>query len=171
MQERLHSMSDFITILLTQKQTATIDAKNADLNQYKWYAHKRENTHYAVRKTGGRKNSVAIYMHREILGRKIGRPLSSLEHCDHIDGNGLNNTEDNLRLVTPSQNIMNSRIPKNNTSGVKGVSWMKTLQKWRAYIFIDGTQKHLGLFSDIEEAVKVRKDAENELFGEYAKPT
>lgn len=161
--------TDYITIELSQGQLTVIDSKHADLKKHKWYAHKRENTFYVIRKTGGRKNSVMIYLHREILSRKLGRALLSKEHCDHIDGNGLNNTEENLRLVTVSQNIMNSKVPKNSKSGVKGVSWMKTLNRWRAYIVIDNKQIFLGTYVDFNEAVLARRNAEKEYFGEYAR--
>ena len=40
---------------------------------------------------------------------------------DHIDGNGLNNAWRNLRLATKSQQAWNTRIPKNNISGIKGI--------------------------------------------------
>lgn len=161
--------SDYTIIELTQGQYTVIDEKHSDLKQYNWYAHRRENTFYAVRKTGGRKHSVMIYLHREILSRKLDRALLKTEQCDHIDGNGLNNAENNLRLVTPSQNIMNSRVFKNNKSGVKGVSWMENLGKWRAYIFLNGKQIYLGLFQSLNDAKQARMDAEIEYFREHKK--
>ena len=48
------------------------------------------------------------------------------EQIDHINGNRSDNRIDNLRAATKSQNALNSRMPKNNTSGVKNVSWCKS---------------------------------------------
>lgn len=44
---------------------------------------------------------------------------------------------------------------------IPGVCWSSTANKWRAYIGIDGKQKHLGYYDNIEDAIKARKDAED----------
>lgn len=61
---------------------------------------------------------------------------------DHLDGNSLNNNILNLRVVTKAKNSRNSKIDKNNTSGVVGVSLHKTnngkYSYWRgAYYSLD----------------------------------
>jgi hypothetical protein len=43
----------------------------------------------------------------------------------------------------------------------------KQRQKWRAYIKVDGIQKHLGLFNTIEEATIAKQTKANEIFGAY----
>jgi hypothetical protein len=47
---------------------------------------------------------------------------------------------------TPSQEI------SHNTSGYRGVSFIKAHGKWRAAISVDGKKKHIGYFSTAEEA-------------------
>lgn len=79
---------------------------------------------------------------------------------DHINRNKSDNRIANLRLVNRSQNMHNVSLHKHNSSGHKGVSWHKPRKKWRAYIFVDYTQVHLGLFDKISDAVKARKQAE-----------
>ena len=81
---------------------------------------------------------------------------------DHIDHEPMNNAIDNLRDVTVQENQRNIRLPKRNTSGYIGVSWSKMANKWKAAIQVDGKVKHLGLYSDIQEAVKVRKQAQKD---------
>ena len=49
---------------------------------------------------------------------------------DHKDKNPSNNKIENLRDATHSENQLNSKIPKNNTSGIKGVSWNSLVKKW-----------------------------------------
>lgn len=49
---------------------------------------------------------------------------------------------------------------KNNTSGVKGVNFNKSLQRWVARISVDSKPVHLGIFKEKEDAVIARKKAE-----------
>jgi hypothetical protein len=66
------------------------------------------------------------------------------------------------------QNARNRSKSKNNKSGTTGVTWIKKDRKWRAYIRVDKRLVYLGSFSDITEAVKVRKEAEKKYFKEFA---
>lgn len=72
--------------------------------------------------------------------------------------------EQNLKYHTNLQVIRDDKPPKNNTSGVKGVTWDKETHKWYAYISVHRKRISLGRFKDFEEAVKARKAAENEYF-------
>jgi len=71
---------------------------------------------------------------------------------DHIDGNKLNNRIENLRECTKNQNCHNSKISKNNTSGVKGVTWSKAAKSWQAKIQINGKRVYVGYFKNIKDA-------------------
>ena len=82
------------------------------------------------------------------------------DQIDHIDGNGLNNKWDNLRNVDCKENSRNQKIRKTNTSGVMGVYWNKQNQKWNPRIRVDDQLKHLGYYSDFNDAVAARKNAE-----------
>jgi len=74
------------------------------------------------------------------------------DQIDHVDGNRLNNRFSNLRLATNAQNNANKAKLAANTSGFKGVSFMRKSGKWRAVIRVRGQFKHLGSFSDPAEA-------------------
>jgi hypothetical protein len=87
---------------------------------------------------------------------------------DHHDKNPSNNTIENLRIATRSQQSYNRGIPKNNTSGIKGVGWHKKANKWQAYIRKDGKQYFFGYFDDKYEAEKVAIKAREELHKEFA---
>ena len=63
--------------------------------------------------------------------------------------------------------IRANTVRSNNTSGVPGVEWMNSKQKWRATICFKGKRRYLGSFNDFDDAVRARKRAEEELFGKF----
>lgn len=78
---------------------------------------------------------------------------------DHINGDGLDNRIENLRVVTNAQNVQASlRLPKHNTSGLKGASYNKLTKKWIAGISINNKRKHIGAFETAEQAHKAYMD-------------
>lgn len=86
---------------------------------------------------------------------------------DHIDGNGLNNQRSNLRLCTASQNTINRNIPRNNTTGVKGVVLRKSKNRYMAQIGVSGKVIYLGMFKTLHEAAGARKLAEIKYHGDF----
>lgn len=86
---------------------------------------------------------------------------------DHRDGDPSNNKIINLRLATPTQNMFNSKIRADNTSGHKGVSWSKQWNKWVVYIDVNGTRLTLGKSKSFDEACKIRLEAEVKYCGEF----
>jgi hypothetical protein len=109
----------------------------------------------------GRKQYLA---HRVIFMMKKGYWP---QHVDHIDHNKANNSWNNLREV--QQEVNNRNMPKqaNSTTGHVGVSFMKTRNKYRAYITVNSKAKHLGMFDTVEEAVAARDQA-NIQYGYHA---
>lgn len=87
---------------------------------------------------------------------------------DHRDRDKSNNRWSNLREATKSQNGVNCKLSKKNTSGIKGVSYDKNTGKWVVHMRINKKTKYFGEFCDINEAAKVRKKAVLEFYGEFA---
>jgi hypothetical protein len=79
---------------------------------------------------------------------------------DHIDRNRSNNKIENLREASRSCNLRNSTQQSQTSSGVKGLTWNKSRQKWKAQIVVHGASKYLGLYSDFTEATAHRLAAE-----------
>lgn len=90
------------------------------------------------------------------------------DEIDHKNRKRADNRWSNLRLATPSQNRANFPIRKDNTSGRKGVSWMANVKKWRARTYVDGKEKHLGLFDNRDEAYAVYAKAVRREHGAFA---
>lgn len=59
-----------------------------------------------------------------------------------------------------------SKLHTDNKSGHKGVTWMASREKWRAYIGFKGKQISLGYFENKADAIAARKAAEEK----YHKP-
>lgn len=50
------------------------------------------------------------------------------------------------------ENLISMKLRKDNKSGVSGVSWDTTGNKWRARIKIRNRTRQVGMFDDLEEA-------------------
>lgn len=144
-------------IELTQNRVALVDDQDyAVLSQARWYAQKvaGSDLYYAKRKVGGR----IVAMHTFLLGATSG-------HIDHIDGNGLNNQRNNLRMATPSQNGGNRKVNANNTTGFKGVCYLSKRNRYAAQI----AGKTLGYFRTAKEAAQAYNAAAVSRYGDFAK--
>ena len=94
---------------------------------------------------------------------------------DHINGVRDDNRICNLRDATLVENRRNARMDKRNTSGVTGVCYDKTYERWRATISRRGRRVYLGTFEFFEDAIAARKEAERQadyadLHGSEARP-
>lgn len=105
-----------------------------------------------------------IFLHNMIMNKS----KKDRYEIDHINHNPKDNKKNNLRVVTRSQNQMNVNVKSNNTSGVTGVSWDTTNNCWIARIQKDKIRHIIGYFTDFNDAVNARKQAEEKYFGEYS---
>ena len=65
--------------------------------------------------------------------------------------------------------IKPKKMLKNNTSGVRGITYDRTAQKWQAQIVFKGKTYKLGRYIDKEDAIRARKMAEEAMFGNFLK--
>lgn len=151
-------------IPLTQGKFATVDDCDYDrVMRWKWFAVYVNGKWYAARKVTVDGRQCTVFMHRFLLGAE-GKTLG-----DHKDGNGLNNTRENLRPATRAQNMANSGRLARNTSGYRGVTWCKRLGKWRAAIGVNYGKLSLGTHASITDAARAYDAKAIELFGDFAR--
>lgn len=124
------------------------------IKRYSWYINDRGYVKSSYPKD--------ITLHRLVMG--VTNPVEFVDHIHHVKTDCRKNE---LRIVTCSQNQMNRTIGKNNMSGFTGVSWHKKCNKWIAQIGVGGCLLYLGMFKNFDDAIKARKNAEQEYFGEY----
>lgn len=156
-------------IPLTKGWFALVDADDYDfLSQWRWCvsAAGRRGAAYAYRNQhmpGGK--MIGVFMHRVILETPPGMV------SDHIDGDGLNNTRGNLRVVTPRQNQMNRRPNRGGTSPFKGVclDTSNPRKPWLARIGVNGRRIFLGRFTREDDAGAAYAGAAVKYFGGYAR--
>jgi hypothetical protein len=82
---------------------------------------------------------------------------------DRIDNSG-NYCKENCRWASVTTQRRNRDTFSTSKTGVKGVSWHKHTQKWQARIGVEKKYINLGVYSDVNDAIKVRKDAEKVYF-------
>ena len=119
-------------------------------------------TGYIIININGKKHLA----HRLIYSYFNGEIPDELQ-IDHINHDPSDNSYENLRLATNRQNCQNGILRKNNTSGVKGISWHKQHEKWQVRCYLNEKRKHLGYFDNKEEAEEKVKTFREENHKEF----
>lgn len=156
-------------LILTRGQHTVVDDHVYEwASRFKWHALKDHNTFYAarcIRTPEGKK--ARVLLHREILNAASGIQV------DHVDGDGLNNLDDNLRTCEHRQNMRNRQKNLDSYSRYKGVIHLTTQRaqkKWRAQIRVHGYRILLGVFHTEVEAARAYDKASSVFHGEFSRP-
>lgn len=145
------------------KVTIVSDWRFEELSKFKWNALLGMGKFYAARKSNTKNGKrYLILMHRIIAGTPDGMDT------DHINGDTLDNRDENLRTCNPSQNQANQRKKTSHSSRFKGVDYCKHRGKWRARIRYKKKLSHIGLFDSEVDAARAYDAKARELQGEYA---
>jgi len=108
-------------------------------------------------------NGNSYKLHRLIWIYHNG-PIPEGMQIDHINHDRQDNRIENLRLVENSQeNLRNMSMINSNSSGHMGVCYLNGYtgrKSWHAYIYVNNKKIGLGKYITKEEAIKVRKEAE-----------
>lgn len=143
------------TIPLTRGLEAIVDDDDWEyLKKFKWYASTQG---YAVMSIYSEKKNVKIKMHRFIMQAKKGQII------DHLSKNKLDNRKENLRVATASQNSQNTF--SYGSVRLKGVSYDKRRNKYKAYIQKDKKSYYIGSFNTAFEAASAYDRMAIQLFG------
>ncbi len=89
----------------------------------------------------------------------MGKRPSTKYSVERIDNHKGYNPE-NCKWATRTEQSINQRLSKRNTSGHKGVDWDKRSAKWCSRVTIYGKTIHLGYYEKIEDAIEARKYGE-----------
>ena len=90
------------------------------------------------------------------------------EEVDHINNNKQDNHIENLRAANTQTNKYNTLLSRHNTSGIKGVSWHKTIKKWRCSLSFNNRIKQVYGFTSKEDAADFMDLWRKEAHGEFA---
>lgn len=137
-----------------------------DDNDYQWLKQYNWSPHYGKNKVYARTwvNGTRRFMHQLIL--PSDDPNLSV---DHVNGNGLDNRRENLRLATRSQQRINTyKCGMSNSSFHKGVSYRTDSKKWRARLKVNGELIDLGTFKTEDEAAQAYNIAVVKYFEKFA---
>lgn len=88
---------------------------------------------------------------------------------DHVNHDRACNSWHNIRQASYGENNANLRLRRDNSCGVKGVSFRKDTQKYTARVTAEGKSHRLGCFDTLEEASAAVRIARETLHGEFAK--
>lgn len=101
-------------------------------------------------------------LHRIVMDAAKG------ETIDHINHKLEDNRKSNLRKCSRPQNSANSIPKKNSKTGVPGVYYDKSRNKWAAQITSNRKRISLGRYDNFDDAVAARRSAENKYFKNFS---
>lgn len=137
-------------LLQPANEVVEIDADDLpSFSQHRWTIVRGGATKYATCRIGRR----IAYLHRFLASPPAGMVV------DHRDGNGLNNTRANLRVITQQQNMWNTH--RSRKPGRHGKYWNPIMRVGKRRV-------RLGMFPDEQTAIQAQAYVEGLLRGEFS---
>lgn len=161
--------------MITHERLKELLSYDRTTGEFRWLAWRKNSRQAGERAGYSRKDGYVIIVldNSYYLGHRVAWFYETgswpADMIDHINGDPADNRMENLREASRSQNMMNMALPPSNTSGIKGVSYIKSSGKWEAYIGIDRRKIALGIFQNKDDAALARRAAEAKHFGEFAR--
>lgn len=109
-----------------------------------------------------------VYLVHRILWEMRHGPVPEGMEIDHKDGDRLNNARDNLRLASRAEQVCNTTLRSDSSTGHKGVSWIPSRKKYQAQVQLAG-KRMKSMHATLEAAVAAATQYRTQLHGEYAK--
>ena len=101
--------------------------------------------------------------HRYVYSETIG-PIPEGRVIDHLCRQKRCVNPEHLRATTQLQNARSQGLRSNNTSGVRGVHWDKSRNRWAARVRVGDKKHHVGRFETLEEAAQAVTAARERLY-------
>lgn len=126
------------------------EKKREDISKGYWVTNVKDDDDY---------DKTILGIHQVIAKIKFGNYTSD-NVPDHLSRDTDDNRKCNIILKSNQENTHNRGLSKANSSGKTGVSFNKQKNSWTAYITVNYKTIYLGDFVNFEDAVQIRKDAE-----------
>tara|TARA_R110002050_G_C8718543_1_gene496202 strand:+ start:68 stop:742 length:675 start_codon:yes stop_codon:yes gene_type:complete len=121
----IEKVDDYFEVALSQNKNMKFDEQDLNLVQSHTLCC---NTGYAATRVGDK----TVQFHNIIMNFTPDNGNASTETIDHINQDSLDNRRNNLRIANRRLQMTNQGIYKNNTSGVKGVTYSNQRDAWSA---------------------------------------
>lgn len=150
----IYEINGDITHIYTKKgDKFLIDTEDIDVaKQCYWAKHK---SGYAI----GQINKEKVRLHRLIMSKYGVLPNDPNMIIDHINKIRTDNRKENLNVIPKKLNPQNHSLYKTNKTGHSGISLCDN-GKYRVKV----SNKYIGIFETLEEAIKAREEAAHEYF-------
>lgn len=159
------------------RQVLTYNPVNGDLI-WKHRGNPQWDARYAGTRAGALRRDLYVTVSVDNVNLAAHRIAWALQHgrwpehfVDHIDGLPCENSGDDIRAATPSQNSANSRVRRTNILGVKGVHYDAARKRYCAQLMVNGKKRNLGRFKTLAPAKRAYAEGAKEAFGAFAKPS
>jgi hypothetical protein len=150
--EYIHNQ-DGTTTVFDKKRNGTIFETKISSDMFekmdsiksKWNVIKYGPNNYRVRSTI---NNKKVYLHRFLLDAPVNLVV------DHVDGNPLNNTSVNLRLVSALVNSW-KKVRREDTKYKKFITYIKLRDQYRVRVTVNGIKLSFGYYKNLDDASRI----------------